>query len=114
VIINFLGTELETKELKLLDLIQSLGEYLNSDEGPIRGKSMGSFVAIMSRGADEIIAMSYLADVLQAIPLKVLSVQQSKPFQFISPSKAPVLRDVELRLTRIRKSPVRFRVVQNC
>jgi hypothetical protein len=30
--------ELETKELKLLDLIQSLGEYLNHEEPPLRGK----------------------------------------------------------------------------
>jgi DNA repair/transcription protein MET18/MMS19 len=31
--------ELESKELKLLDLIQSLGEYLNHEEAPLRGKS---------------------------------------------------------------------------
>jgi hypothetical protein len=31
--------ELEKKELKLLDLIQSLGEYLNHEEGSFRAKS---------------------------------------------------------------------------
>ncbi|KAF2435629.1 ARM repeat-containing protein [Tothia fuscella] len=51
--------KLANKQLKLLDLIQSLAEYLNNDEGPIRGKTM-----------------SYLAEVLQAVPPKLLSGQQ--------------------------------------
>lgn len=31
--------ELEEKQIKLLDLIQSLGEYLNNDDAAIRAKS---------------------------------------------------------------------------
>ena len=31
--------ELEAKTLKLLEVIESLGEYLNSDDGSIRAKS---------------------------------------------------------------------------
>lgn len=76
--------ELESKELKLLDLIQSLGEYLNNDDGPIRGKSMAmSHAFVILRGADNGLAMSYLADVLQNVPQKVLSVQQSQLFQYL-------------------------------
>ncbi|GME25419.1 DNA repair transcription protein [Neofusicoccum parvum] len=49
---------LESKKLKLLELIESLGEYLNSDDGPTRAK-----------------AMAYLADVLSATPPKVFTRQ---------------------------------------
>ncbi|KIW07731.1 uncharacterized protein PV09_01661 [Verruconis gallopava] len=50
---------LEAKELKLLDLIESIGEYLNNDDAAIRAKTL-----------------SYLAEILQFMPPKVLSVQQ--------------------------------------
>ncbi|KAK5171553.1 hypothetical protein LTR04_001809 [Oleoguttula sp. CCFEE 6159] len=50
---------LESKELKLVDLIESLGEYLNNEEASLRSKSM-----------------AYLSEVLGAVPLKVLSRQQ--------------------------------------
>ncbi|KAF2836464.1 ARM repeat-containing protein [Patellaria atrata CBS 101060] len=50
---------LESKELKLIDLIESLGEYLNSEDGSIRAKTI-----------------SYLSEVLTAVPNKVLSGQQ--------------------------------------
>lgn len=49
--------KLETKELKLLELIQSTSEYINDDkDDALRAKSV-----------------AYLADVLAAIPPKVLS-----------------------------------------
>jgi hypothetical protein len=38
--------ELQAKELKLLDLIESLGQYLNSDDGVIRGKSVTIFAIL--------------------------------------------------------------------
>lgn len=48
---------LETKELKLLDLIQSTSEYINDDkDDALRAKSV-----------------AYLADILAAVPAKVLS-----------------------------------------
>ncbi|KAF2109339.1 RNAPII transcription regulator C-terminal-domain-containing protein [Lophiotrema nucula] len=53
------ATRLTAKELKLLSLIEELDEYLNSDDGATRGKTM-----------------SYLAEVLSFIPQKVLSIQQ--------------------------------------
>ncbi|KAH7060525.1 MMS19 nucleotide excision repair protein-like protein [Macrophomina phaseolina] len=49
---------LESRKLKLLELIESLGEFLNSDDGPTRSK-----------------AMAYLADVLSATPPKVFTRQ---------------------------------------
>ncbi|KAF2397570.1 MMS19 nucleotide excision repair protein-like protein [Trichodelitschia bisporula] len=50
---------LETKELKLIALIESLGEYLNSDDTGIRSKTM-----------------AFVADVLSLTPPRVLSIQQ--------------------------------------
>ncbi|KAK4982282.1 hypothetical protein LTR66_009363 [Elasticomyces elasticus] len=50
---------LQRKELRLVALIESIGEYLNSDETPIRTKSI-----------------RYLGDVLSATPPKVLTTQQ--------------------------------------
>lgn len=44
-IIN-LPTELETKELKLIDLVQSLGEYLNNEDGTLRAKSKHILTAL--------------------------------------------------------------------
>ncbi|KAF2786351.1 MMS19 nucleotide excision repair protein-like protein [Melanomma pulvis-pyrius CBS 109.77] len=53
------ATRLQNHDLKLLTLIEELGEYLNSEDGPIRSKTM-----------------SYLAEVLALVPQKVLSTQQ--------------------------------------
>ncbi|KAF9633220.1 putative dna repair transcription protein [Lasiodiplodia theobromae] len=49
---------LESKQLKLLELVESLGEFLNNDDGPTRAK-----------------AMAYLADVLSATPSKAFTRQ---------------------------------------
>ncbi|KAF2756741.1 MMS19 nucleotide excision repair protein-like protein [Pseudovirgaria hyperparasitica] len=51
--------KLQNKQLKLIDLIESLAEYINNDEPATRGRTM-----------------SYLAEVLEAMPPKVLSLQQ--------------------------------------
>ncbi|KAF1996817.1 MMS19 nucleotide excision repair protein-like protein [Amniculicola lignicola CBS 123094] len=53
------ATRLEKRELKLLDLVQELGEYFNSEDGAVRSKTM-----------------AYLAEVLALVPQKVLSLQQ--------------------------------------
>ncbi|KAF2187104.1 MMS19 nucleotide excision repair protein-like protein [Zopfia rhizophila CBS 207.26] len=53
------ATRLQKAELKLLMLIEELGEYFNSEDGAIRSKTL-----------------SYLAEVLSFIPQKVLSLQQ--------------------------------------
>jgi len=53
-------TGLKSGDLKLLTLVEELGEYLNNDNGPLRAKTM-----------------SYLADVLTSAAPKVLSLQQS-------------------------------------
>ncbi|KAF1842703.1 ARM repeat-containing protein [Cucurbitaria berberidis CBS 394.84] len=53
------ATRLKNGELKLISLITDLGEYLNSEDGPTRSKTM-----------------SYLAEVLASTPQKVLSLQQ--------------------------------------
>ncbi|KAF1959225.1 ARM repeat-containing protein [Byssothecium circinans] len=53
------ATRLKDGELRLLSLIQELGEFFNSEDGAIRSK-----------------AMSYLAEVLGFVPQKVLSLQQ--------------------------------------
>ncbi|KAF2277532.1 MMS19 nucleotide excision repair protein-like protein [Westerdykella ornata] len=50
---------LENGELKLLTLIGELGEYLNSEDATVRSRTVG-----------------YLAEVLAAVPQKVLSLQQ--------------------------------------
>lgn len=50
---------LESKELKLLDLIGSLGEFINSEDGSIRAKTV-----------------AFVAEVLQFLPTKVLTGQQ--------------------------------------
>jgi hypothetical protein len=72
------GVELERKELKLLDLIQSLGEYLNHEEAPLRGKGTCLCIPNSQRRTNRCVAMSYVAEVLQAIPPKVLTGQQSR------------------------------------
>lgn len=51
--------ELENKETTLIDVVQSLGEYINDEDAIIRGK-----------------AVSYLTAVLKALPPKFLSRQQ--------------------------------------
>lgn len=54
--------KLESKQLKLIDLITSLEEYINNkDDGKIRAKSV-----------------AFLADVLEAVPHKVLSLQERR------------------------------------
>ncbi|KAF2636191.1 ARM repeat-containing protein [Massarina eburnea CBS 473.64] len=53
------ATRLTDGELRLLKLIEELGEYFNSEDGAVRVK-----------------AMSYLAEVLAFVPQKVLSLQQ--------------------------------------
>jgi len=54
--------KLQDKQLKLIDLIGSLEEYINNkDDGAIRAKTV-----------------SYLADVLENVPLKVLSGQERR------------------------------------
>ncbi|KAK7182163.1 hypothetical protein DPSP01_012975 [Paraphaeosphaeria sporulosa] len=53
------ATRLTDGDLKLLKLIEELGEYFNSEDGAIRAKSM-----------------AYLAEVLGFVPPKVLSLQQ--------------------------------------
>lgn len=70
--------ELESKQLKLVDLIQSLGEYLNNEEAALRIKSM-DYTSINKGNstADKTKALAYLAEVLAALPTKVLSRQQS-------------------------------------
>lgn len=52
-------TELETKQLTLIGVVQSLGEYINDEDATIRGK-----------------AVSYLTAVIAALPSKFLSRQQ--------------------------------------
>lgn len=51
--------ELENKETTLIEVVQSLGEYINDEDAVIRGK-----------------AVSYLTAVLKALPQKFLSRQQ--------------------------------------
>ncbi|KAI5370298.1 Putative DNA repair/transcription protein MET18/MMS19 [Septoria linicola] len=54
--------KLETKQLKLLNLITSLEEYINNkDDGGLRAKSV-----------------AYLADVLERVPQKVFSMQERR------------------------------------
>ncbi|KAF2648340.1 ARM repeat-containing protein [Lophiostoma macrostomum CBS 122681] len=53
------ATRLQKGELKLLTLIQELQEYFNSEDAAVRAKTM-----------------AYLAEVLDAVPQKVLSLQQ--------------------------------------
>ncbi len=56
------ASRLESKELKLIDLITSLEEYINNkDDAALRGKSV-----------------AYLADVLETLPPKVLSGQERR------------------------------------
>ncbi|KAI9720708.1 MAG: hypothetical protein M1828_005588 [Chrysothrix sp. TS-e1954] len=67
--------ELESKQLKLVDLIQNLGEYLNSQDASTRSRSTswthdGQGSQLMES------AMAYLADVLTLLPQKTLSRQQ--------------------------------------
>lgn len=51
--------DVENKQTTLIDVVQSLGEYINDDDAIIRGK-----------------AVSYLAAVVKAFPPKFLSRQQ--------------------------------------
>ncbi|RYN26544.1 hypothetical protein AA0112_g8253 [Alternaria arborescens] len=53
------ATRLKNGELKLISLVTDLGEFLNSEDGATRSKTM-----------------SYLAEVLASVPQKVLSLQQ--------------------------------------
>ncbi|KAI8940447.1 hypothetical protein NX059_004133 [Plenodomus lindquistii] len=53
------ATRLKNGELKLISLVTDLGEYLNSEDGVTRSKTM-----------------SYLAEVLASVPPKTLSLQQ--------------------------------------
>ncbi|KAF2681883.1 ARM repeat-containing protein [Lentithecium fluviatile CBS 122367] len=53
------ATRLKDGDLKLLKLVEELGEYFNSEDGVTRSRTMG-----------------YLAEVLALIPPKVLSLQQ--------------------------------------
>jgi DNA repair/transcription protein MET18/MMS19 len=52
-------SELEAKQATLIDVVQSLGEYINDEDGVIRGK-----------------AVSYLTAVVKALPSKFLTRQQ--------------------------------------
>ncbi|KAI9717865.1 MAG: hypothetical protein M1812_004392 [Candelaria pacifica] len=60
-IAHWAATRLESKDLKLLDLVQSLGEYLTEDDITIRAN-----------------AVAFLAAVLAALPPKFLSRQQNQ------------------------------------
>ena len=51
--------ELETKQFTLIEVVQSLGEYINDEDASIRSKAIG-----------------YLSAVLAALPDKFLSRQQ--------------------------------------
>lgn len=51
--------EIETKQTTLIDIVQSLGEYINDEDPILRGK-----------------AVSYLTAVIKALPPKFLSRQQ--------------------------------------
>lgn len=55
------ATRLASGQLKLLQLIESCGEYINSDDAQLRKNSL-----------------AFLADVLAQLPPKVLSLQQRK------------------------------------
>jgi DNA repair/transcription protein MET18/MMS19 len=53
------ATRLQNAQLKLIQLIESLGDYINSEDAAIRAKTL-----------------AYLAEVLAFVPQKVLSIQQ--------------------------------------
>ena len=53
------ASKLERKELKLVALIESIGEYINNEDATLRSNSL-----------------AYLADVLSAVPPRVLTLQQ--------------------------------------
>lgn len=55
------ANRLASGELKLIQLIESCGEYINSEDGQLRRNSL-----------------SFLADLLSQLPPKVLSLQQRK------------------------------------
>lgn len=71
------GLGLESKDLKLLELVEALGDYINSDESADRVR--GNLLPVSHIQAILIIreAVSYLADVISAVPPRVLSLQQS-------------------------------------
>ena len=53
------ATRLERKELKLVSLVEGIGEYINNEDAKLRANSL-----------------AYLAEVLQCVPRGVLSLQQ--------------------------------------
>jgi DNA repair/transcription protein MET18/MMS19 len=55
----YISLELQSRETTLLDVVQSLGEYINDEDSKIRGR-----------------AVSYLTAALSALPPKFLSLQQ--------------------------------------
>lgn len=57
--IELIEEDVENKQTTLVDVVQSLGEYVNDDDAILRGK-----------------AVSYLAAVIKALPPKLLSRQQ--------------------------------------
>ncbi len=71
--------KLERKDVKLVDVIQSLGEYLSNEDGAIRTKStvIKPLLHVQIAKLHVWIAMAYLSEVLTAVPPKVLSRQQS-------------------------------------
>lgn len=57
--VAYAPSELQSRERTLLDVVQSLGEYINDEDSRLRGR-----------------AVSYLTAVLSALPSKFLSRQQ--------------------------------------
>jgi DNA repair/transcription protein MET18/MMS19 len=56
---NYLRVDVESKKTTLVEIVQSLGEYINDDDPLLRGK-----------------AISYLTAVIRALPAKFLTRQQ--------------------------------------
>lgn len=71
------GLGLESKDLKLLELVEALGDYINSDESADRVKGSLLFMLHIKANLINCEAVSYLADVISAVPPRVLSLQQS-------------------------------------
>lgn len=53
------ASRLQLKELKLVTLVEDIGEYINNEDPDLRSRSL-----------------AYLADVLAAVPQRVLTLQQ--------------------------------------
>lgn len=66
---------LQSKDVKLVQLIESLGEYLTHEDPKVRDRSKTSRLSL-NRAVLTSSAMSYLSEVLAATPSKVLSLQQ--------------------------------------